>query len=58
MWIFVLQGQMRFEASDGEAREILPGSALLLEDVVGCGHVSRVLGEVPVILAVVRLPNP
>lgn len=57
MWIFVLQGRMRLEASNGDAREISPGSALLLEDVVGCGHVSRVLGEGPVIMAVVRLPG-
>lgn len=57
MWIFVLQGRMRFEASNGDAREISPGSALLLEDVVGCGNVSRVLGESPVIMAVVRLPG-
>jgi hypothetical protein len=57
MWIFVLQGSMRFEASNGDAREINPGSALLLEDTVGCGHVSRVLGERAVILAVVRLPG-
>lgn len=58
MWIFVLAGQMRFEASDGEAREISPGSALLLEDTVGRGHFSRVLGEQAATLAVVRLPEP
>lgn len=57
MWIFVLGGRMRFEASNGEERELRPGSALLLEDVVGRGHVSRVLGEDAAILAVVRLPE-
>jgi len=55
MWIFVLQGSMRFEASNGDTREIRPGSALLLEDTVGRGHVSRVLSDTAVILAVVRL---
>lgn len=57
MWIFVLEGEMLFEAGNGEARPIAPGSALLLEDTVGRGHVSRVVGGRPVTLAVVRLPE-
>ncbi|MGE5649737.1 MAG: cupin domain-containing protein [Bacillota bacterium] len=56
MWIFVLQGEMLFEATDGGTRHLSPGSALLLEDTVGRGHVSRVLGAANVTLAVVRLP--
>lgn len=56
MWIFVLEGEMHFEASNGEARHIAPGSALLLEDTEGRGHFSRVLGSGPATLAVVRLP--
>ena len=57
MWIFVLQGEMQFEASNGDVRRIAPGSALLLEDTTGRGHVSRVLGNSDVTLAVVRLPE-
>jgi hypothetical protein len=57
MWIFVLEGQMRIEASNGEVRQISPGSSLLLEDTVGRGHFSRVLGQQPATLAVVRLPE-
>ena len=57
MWIFVLQGQMRFEASDGESRDIFPGSGLLLEDTHGLGHNSCVLGNEPATLAAVRLPE-
>lgn len=57
MWIFVLQGQMRFEASDGDFRDISPGSGLRLEDTSGHGHSSRVIGADPVTLAVVRLPE-
>jgi hypothetical protein len=56
MWIFVLTGEMLFEASNGDQRHIRPGSALLLEDTTGRGHVSRVLGQSPATLAVVRLP--
>ena len=57
MWIFVLQGEMHFEASNGDSREIAAGSALLLEDTVGVGHSSKVLGNKPAILAAVRLPE-
>jgi len=57
MWIFVLEGQMHFEASNGEARQISPGNALLLEDTVGRGHSSRVVGPLAATLAVVRLPE-
>jgi hypothetical protein len=57
MWIFVLQGEMQFEATSGEVRHIRPGSALLLEDTVGQGHASRVVSLTSVTLAVVRLPG-
>lgn len=57
MWIFVLQGEMHFEASNGDSHRIAPGSAVLLEDTVGVGHFSKVLGNVSAVLAVVRLPE-
>jgi hypothetical protein len=57
MWIYVLEGQMDFETSDGDVRRLLPGSALLLEDTTGRGHSSRVVGDRPATLAVVRLPE-
>ena len=34
-WIFILNGEMEFEASDGERRRYVPGNALLLEDTTG-----------------------
>jgi len=57
MWIFVLQGEMHFEASNGDWRKIVPGSAVLLEDTEGIGHFSKVLGDEPALLAVTRLPE-
>lgn len=57
MWIFVLDGEMVFEAGNGDTRTISTGSALLLEDTVGRGHVSRVVSQHPATLAVVRLPE-
>ncbi len=55
MWVFLLAGEMAFEASDGEVRHIGPGSALLLEDTTGKGHLSRVIGDAAATLAVVQL---
>lgn len=57
MWIYVLDGQMDFESSDGDVRRLVPGSALLLEDTTGRGHSSRVVGDSPATLAAVRLPE-
>ncbi|QQX87276.1 cupin domain-containing protein [Cupriavidus necator] len=57
MWIFVLAGAMEFEASDGERRPLSAGSALLLEDITGKGHVSKVIGTADATLAVVQLPD-
>jgi len=58
MWIFMLDGEMEFEASDGQRRTLVPGSALLLEDTRGKGHRSRVIGGNIATLAVVEMPVP
>ena len=57
MWIFVLEGEMHFEASNGDSHRLAPGSAVLLEDTVGMGHFSKVVGNSPALLAVVKLPE-
>lgn len=58
MWIFMLDGEMEFEASDGDRRSLVPGSALLLEDTHGKGHRSHVIGGNIATLAVVQMPVP
>jgi len=55
MWVFVLSGEIEFEASDGQRASVRTGSGLLLEDVSGKGHVSRVIGGAAATLAVVEL---
>lgn len=55
MWIIVLSGEMEFEAGDGERQRIAAGSTLLLEDTVGIGHRSRVLGNAAAVLAVIHV---
>ena len=42
-WI-QLAGELEVETGDGERRRFGPGSVVLLEDVSGKGHVSRVVG--------------
>jgi quercetin dioxygenase-like cupin family protein len=43
-FIFLLSGGLEVEVSDGETRRFGPGAVLLVEDTVGRGHVSRVVG--------------
>ncbi|GJG94775.1 cupin domain-containing protein [Cupriavidus pauculus] len=56
MWVFMLDGEMEFEASDGECRSLVPGNPLLLEDTRGKGHRSRVIGGNIATLAIVEMP--
>jgi hypothetical protein len=55
MWAFVLSGHMEFEAGDDERHQLGPGSALLLEDTVGSGHRSRVIGNEAAVFAIVHV---
>jgi hypothetical protein len=45
-----LAGEAEIEASDGEARQLVPGTVLLAEDTTGVGHRVRVTGPGPVIV--------
>ncbi len=54
---FILSGESEARVSDGEVRQFGPGSVLLVEDTWGKGHVSRVVGEDDMVVAVVQLPK-
>ena len=56
MWIFLLDGEMEFETSDGERRALVPGATLMLDDTRGKGHRSRVIGGNIATLAMVEMP--
>jgi len=58
MWIFCLNGEIEFQASDGTVLRVEPGSAMLLEDTTGKGHRSRVIGEGDALLVAVQLSSP
>ena len=53
-WVFILQGQIEFIASDGDNRLLGPGGILLAEDTTGEGHTSRIHGKTDTLLAVVK----
>lgn len=53
--LFALSGRLRVTASDGEARVIRKGDALLMEDTRGKGHRSEVLSDEPFDAVIVML---
>ena len=44
---FNLSGRLEVEVADGEVRELRPGAIVLVEDLSGTGHITRVLGDEP-----------
>lgn len=52
-----LSGELEVEVSDGDVRRFGPGSVVLLEDVTGQGHVTRVVVGAPVLAAFIQLPD-
>jgi quercetin dioxygenase-like cupin family protein len=42
-WVIVLSGRVEVTTSDGERRQFGPGAFVLVEDIVGKGHVSTPL---------------
>ena len=52
-----LSGDGEMIASDGEARELVPGTVLLAEDTTGKGHVSRVTGTEDMHVVILMLPD-
>lgn len=51
----VLSGEWEVTASDGETRTFPPGSVLLVMDITGKGHRSRVIGNTDSLAAMVQL---
>ncbi len=52
-----LTGRGEIEASDGTIRPIEPGTILLVEDTIGKGHKTRVIGDEEVLVVIVTLPD-
>ena len=52
-----LSGNGTIEASDGEIRELGPGTILLAEDTTGKGHVTEVTGAEDMLVLILMLPD-
>ncbi len=55
--ILCLSGEVEVEVSDGEIRTFGPGALLLVEDTIGSGHITRVVGRDRAYLAAVPFPD-
>ena len=53
-----LGGELEVEVSDGEVRRLPPGELVLVEDLDGTGHVTRVLGDTPATGVFIHLGPP
>jgi len=50
-------GELEVQVSDGEIRHFLPGDVVLVEDVRGTGHTTRVVSDDAVRGVYVQLPD-
>ena len=55
-FVIVVSGLMELEVGSGERRKVGPGDVVLVTDVQGRGHITRVLGKEDVIAAWVPVP--
>jgi quercetin dioxygenase-like cupin family protein len=55
--LICLRGPVELTASDGEKRLISPGQMLLVEDLIGKGHITRVLGTEDHVALAVQVPD-
>jgi quercetin dioxygenase-like cupin family protein len=56
-FLIVLQGASQVTTSDGQVRQFLPGSVVLLDDTTGKGHQTRAIGEIDHIAAVIPIDD-
>ena len=54
---FQFTGELEVEGGGGRRHVFGPGSIALVEDTTGAGHATRVIGDVPVTVAFVQLPE-
>jgi quercetin dioxygenase-like cupin family protein len=52
-----LSGELEVETGDGDVRRLGPGSIVLLEDVHGQGHRTRVIGDQPMVGVFLHVPQ-
>jgi hypothetical protein len=57
-YVIVLGGVVAIDVTSGESRQFTSGDIILLEDISGRGHDTRVLSDEPARFAIVALPDP
>jgi hypothetical protein len=55
--IVVLEGELEGETTDGDKRTVGPGMVVLVEDVGGRGHVTRVVSPTPATFMAIPLAD-
>jgi quercetin dioxygenase-like cupin family protein len=53
-YICVLAGEVEMTVGDGDCRRFSGGDVVHLQDIIGKGHTSRVIGEQDMLIAVIR----
>jgi hypothetical protein len=53
-WLILMTGMCEFEAGDGEHATCKAGDVVMLDDLIGKGHQTKVLGDEPVRMAAIR----
>ncbi len=56
-FVITLSGEAEVEASDGEVRQIGPGTIMLAEDLTGKGHITRGRGTAERLSLFIPLPD-
>lgn len=54
-YFVALSGELEVGVSDGELRPVRGGDVVLLEDLAGKGHTTRVIGDQPACAIIVQL---
>lgn len=55
-WLILMTGMCEFEAGDGERETRKAGDVVMLDDLTGKGHQTKVLGDEPVRIAAIHFP--
>ena len=53
-WLIFMTGECEFEAGDGETVIRKTGDVVMLDDLTGKGHQTKVIGDVPVRIAAIH----
>ena len=56
-WLIIMTGECEFETGDGERCHKKAGDVVMLDDTVGKGHRTRVIGDGPMKIAAIHFKS-